>query len=78
MKTYISIRVTHYSDHNIQPEASYYRSDGIHDPVFEKLTVDEANRLMWELIGLGGENSYTSNIYDNAISTRSVVFFDDF
>ena len=41
--------------------------------IWDKLTVDEANRLMWELVKLGAENSYTTNIFDNAISVRRVT-----
>jgi hypothetical protein len=29
---------------------------------------------MWELVKLGGKNSYRSNIYRNSISTREVCF----
>ena len=76
-KTYLSISITHYSTKRMKPEVHYYRNDGIH-PVtstWDKLTVDEANKLMWELVKLGGENSFRSNIFNNAISERRVTFW---
>ena len=78
-KTYLSITITHYNNTEItmKPEVHYYRNDGIHPAVstFNKLTVDEANQLMWELVKLGAENSYTANMFDNAISERKVTFW---
>ena len=78
-KTYLSISITHYNSikSNMKPEVHYYRNDGIHPTIstWDKLTVDEANRLMWELVKLGAENSYTANIFDNAISVRRVTFW---
>ena len=77
MKTYLSISITCYSTKRIAPEVHYYRDDGIHPIVstWDKLTVDEANQLMWELVKLGAENSYRSNMYNNAISERKVTFW---
>lgn len=76
-KTYISISITHYSTKHLAPDVHYYRNDGIH-PVtstWDKLTVNEANQLMWELVKLGGENSFHSNRFNNAISERKVTFW---
>ena len=78
-KTYLSISITYYNSTkvNIEPEVHYYRSDGAHPATstFNKLTVDEANQLMWELVKLGAENSYTANMFNNAISERRVTFW---
>lgn len=76
-KTYISISITYYSTHRIAPDIHYYRNDGIHPATstWNKLTVSEASRMMWELVKLGGESSYTSNMFDNAISERKVTFW---
>lgn len=76
-KTFISISITYYGTHRIAPDIHYYRNDGIHPAVstFDKLTVAEANQLMWELVKLGGKNEYTSNRYNNAICTRKVSFW---
>lgn len=76
-KTYLSISITHYNVPNLQPDIHYYRNDGIHPATstFNKLTVEEANRLMWELVKLGAKNTYHSNWYNNAISTRQVTFW---
>lgn len=78
-KTYISISITYYSTKHLAPEVHYYRNDGIH-PVtstWDKLTVAEANQLMWELVKLGGENTYHANIFNNAISERRVTFWGE-
>jgi hypothetical protein len=76
-KTYLSITITYYSTKRIKPGVHYYRDDGVHPATstFDKLTVDEANQLMWELVKLGGKNSYTTNIFNNAISERKVIFW---
>jgi len=78
-KTYISISITYYNSAkvNIQPDVRYYRDDSVHPVVSttNKLTVNEANQLMWELVKLGAENSYISNMFNNAISERRVVFW---
>jgi len=78
-KTYISISITYYNSTkvNIQPDVRYYRDDSVHPVVSttNKLTVNEANQLMWELVKLGAENSYISNMFNNAISERRVVFW---
>jgi len=76
-KTYISISITYYSTKCITPDIHYYSDDGIH-PVtstWNKLTVSEANKLMWELVKLGAKNSYTANMFDNGISERRVTFW---
>lgn len=76
-KTYLSISITYYSTKRIKPDIHYYRNDGIHPATstWDKLTVDEANKLMWEIVKLGGKNTYYSNIYNNAISERRVTFW---
>ena len=76
-KTYLSITITYYATKRPVHEVYYYRDDGIHPAVatWDKLTVDEANRLMWELVKLGGKNSYRVNMFNNAISERQVTFF---
>ena len=66
-KTYISITITYYSTKRIKPEVHYYRDDGVHPR--------EANQLMWELVKLGGENTFKSNMYNNAICERKVTFW---
>lgn len=76
-KTYLSITITHYSTKRIAPDIHYYRNDGVH-PVtstWNKLTVAEANRLMWELVKLGAKNVYVANMFNNAISERRVTFW---
>ena len=79
MKTYLSITITNYSDHRHQPDVHYYRNDGVH-PVtstFNKMSAEEANLLMWELVKLGGTNTYKANMFDNAISERTVTFWGE-
>lgn len=78
-KTYLSISITYYSTKRIKPDVHYYRDDGVHSPVstWDKLTVDEANKLMWELVKLGAENTYTANMYNNAISERRITFWGE-
>lgn len=78
-KTYLSITITHYNTKVLKPEVHYYRNDGIHPATstFDKLTVDEANQLMWELVKLGAKNSYTANMFNNAISERKVTFWGE-
>jgi hypothetical protein len=75
-KTYVSITITHYSDHIVKPSVMYYQSDGVNPGVLtlDELTVAEANRLMWELVKLGGTNTYKANMLNNAISERNVTF----
>lgn len=79
MKTYLSISITHYSTNKLEPDIHYYRNDGVH-PVtstFNKLSVEEANKLMWELVKLGGKNVYKANMFNNAISERIVTFWGE-
>lgn len=76
-KTYLSITITYYSTKRIAPDVHYYRNDGVH-PVtstWNKLTVTEANRLMWKLVKLGAKNVYVANMFNNAISERRVTFW---
>lgn len=79
MKTYLSISITYYSTRRIQPEVHYYRNDGVHPATstFDKLSVEEANLLMWELVKLGGKNTYRANMYNNAINERIVTFWGE-
>lgn len=79
MKTYLSISITYYGTHRIQPDIHYYRKDGERPAVstFNKLSVEEANLLMWELVKLGGTNTYRANRYNNAISERIVTFWGE-
>ena len=76
-KTYLSITITHYNTKALKPEIHYYRDDGIHPTIstWDKLTVDEANQLMWELVKLGAKNTYIANMFNNAISERRVTFW---
>lgn len=76
-KTYLSISITYYNTKVLKPEVHYYRNDGIHPAIstWDKLTVAEANQLMWELVKLGAKNTYHSNMYNNAISERKVTFW---
>ena len=76
-KTYISITITYYSSKSMKPEVHYYRDDGKrpYTSTFNKLAVEEANVLMWELVKLGGKNTFRSNPYNNGISERHVTFW---
>lgn len=77
-KTYLSISITYFNlvDVPIRPEIHYYRSDDkATTSTFNKLTVAEANQLMWELVKLGGKNEYSSNWFNSAICTRKVTFW---
>lgn len=76
-KTFLSISITHYNMKPLKPSVHYYRNDGANPIIstYDKLTVDEANKLMWELVKLGGKNSYTSNMYDSSICERQVTFW---
>ena len=73
----MSISITYYRTRSLKPDVHYYRNDGIHPATstWNKLTVDEANQLMWELVKLGAKNSYAANMFDNAICERRVVFW---
>lgn len=76
-KTYLSISITYYSNKRIAPEVHYYRVDGDRPAIstWDKLTVAEANQLMWELVKLGGKNTFKANMFNNAISERRVTFW---
>lgn len=75
---YISITITHYAGCYTMHEVHYYMNDGNNIiSTWDKLTVDAANKLMWELVKLGGKNRYRTNLYNNAISYREVVFYGD-
>ena len=77
-KTYLSISITYYNTKRLAPEVHYYRNDGKNiTSTWDKLTVAEANQLMWELVKLGGENTYKANMFNNAISTRCVTFWGE-
>jgi len=72
-QTYIAITIIYGTG---KPMVNYYRNDGKQPfSSWDKLTVDEANILMWELIKLGGENSYESNWFDSKIYHRRVTFW---
>jgi hypothetical protein len=78
-KTYLSIVITYYNStrSDMKPEVHYFRDDGVHPAIstFNKLSVDEANLLMWELVKLGAKNTFRSNIFNNAISERRITFW---
>lgn len=76
-KTYISITITYYGSRILAPEVHYYRNDNLHPVVstWDKLTVAEANQMMWELVKLGAKNTYRSNAYNNRICERKVTFY---
>lgn len=76
-KTFLSITITYYSNKRIKPDVHYYRDDGVHPRVstWDKLTVNEANKRMWELVKLGATNTYNANMFNNAISERKVTFW---
>lgn len=76
-KTYLSISITYYSKGILAPEVHYYRNDGIHPPVstFDKLTITEANIMMWELVKLGAKNTYKANLFAPNICERRVTFW---
>ena len=76
-KTYLSITITYYPKGVLAPEVHYYRDDGVHPTVstFDKLSVAEANVMMWELVKLGAKNTYKANCFNNAISERQVTFW---
>ena len=76
-QTYISITITYYDSRFMRPEVHYYRSTGLGPAIstWDKLTVDEANKLMWELVKLGGTNRFFSNEYNNKINYREVTFY---
>lgn len=78
-ETYVSVTITHFSNHNMKPEVQYYQDDGTHPVIFtiDKLAVNEANLLMWKLIKLGGTNTYRANMFNNAISERNVTFWGE-
>lgn len=78
-KTYLSISITYYNMKCLAPEVHYYYNDGIHPATstWNKLTIAEANKLMWELVKRGAKNSYTANMFDNAISKRQVIFWGE-
>lgn len=75
-KTYVSITITYYSHPRIAPDVHYYFDNGV-DPRISRwdMSVEEANRRMWELVGMGSKNEYRSNPYNNAISERHVAFW---
>ncbi len=75
--TYLHISITHYNNGIMPPVVYYYRNDGIHPTVStsDKLTVDEANKLMWELVKFGAKNSYHANWFRDSISVREVTFY---
>lgn len=79
MKTYLRISITYYDTKKIKPDIHYYRNDGMHPATstFNKLSVEEANLLMWELVKLGGTNTYRANMFNNAISERAVTFWGE-
>ena len=78
MKTYLNITITHYTDTG-RTSVFYYRHEEPRPAIStcDKLTADEANQLMWELVKLGGKNYYHSNMFNPAICTREVEFFGE-
>lgn len=77
-KTFVNINITYYNTlGNLPPEVHYYYNDGVNPATstWDELTVDEANRMMWELVKMGGTNTFKSNPYCSAICTREVAFW---
>lgn len=76
-KTYLAITITYYSGRYLKPEVHYYYNDGVNPAIslWDNMTVDEANKYMWELVKKGAKNSYHSNIINNAISERRVMYW---
>ena len=75
-KTYVSITITYYSNKRLAPDVHYYFDNGISPRISRwDMSVEEANRRMWELVSMGGKNEYRSNPYNNAISERHVSFW---
>lgn len=75
-KTFITITITYYNNRLLAPDVHYYKDDGVNPPISDwDMDVDTANHMMWELVKLGGENSYRSNRFDNAISVRQVLYW---
>lgn len=73
--TCIVISITYFGGSYMKPMVHYYRRCGaVEESTFDELTVDEANRKMWELVKLGGKNIYESNWFNNSISTRQVIY----
>jgi len=76
-KLYVRISITYYSHKYIRPMVHYYKNDGVHPAIntFNELTIEQANRMMWELVNLGAKNKYHSNHLRSSICTREVTFF---
>ena len=76
--TYICINITYYR--NGSTSTYFYRHE-LDTPEaetrFDELSANEANKLMWELIKLGGKNEYYSNMFNNAISYRRVTYYGE-
>ena len=76
-KTYIVIGFTYYSRSSIPPMVWYFRAEPGQACVKqqEKLDIDTAKRMMWELVKQGGKATYRTNMFNNGICTREVTFY---
>lgn len=74
-KTYLCISITTYPTLHLAPDIHYYKDDGKSvTSAWNKLTVEEATKLMYELVKLGGTYRYRVNPYNRGIHTREVTF----
>lgn len=78
---YMSISITFYPVSRIapyrslQPDCTFYQRVDDGEMTSEKLPLEKALRMQWELMKAGAERAYHSNMFNNAISQVDVDYW---
>lgn len=72
----MSVGIT-YFDHGLDAYCSYYEAVDGEEPIFRRLTLDEARKMAWELMLAGGTREYRTNYKCNHIHNVDVRYSAD-
>lgn len=70
---WMNISITNYGNGNI--DCRYYESIGDAPVEMKKISLNDARRMMWELVLAGGVRSYRTNYLDRSIVSSEVYIF---
>jgi len=75
MKTeiWINVSITDYGNGTI--DCRYCESIGDGPIEGKDISINDARRMMWELVLAGGQRSYHTNIFDRSIVSSEVYIF---
>ena len=70
---WMNISITYYGNGTI--DCRYYECIGNAPVEMKKISLDDARRMMWELVLAGGKRSYRTNYLDRSIVSSEVYIF---